>query len=60
MKGFPGICQMCKYKNKMTVEVPCWNCISNEDLALHKPDEETEYACFEPAQEAQNEAQGGE
>ena len=52
MKGFPGICRQCKYKNKMTVEVPCYNCISNIDLALHKPDEETEYACFEPAKEA--------
>ena len=47
MKGYKGICKDCKHEKKMTVEVPCYNCISNVDLALHKPLEETEYACFE-------------
>ena len=60
MKGFPGICKKCKHRNTLTVQEPCWSCISNEDLSLHKPDEETEYAGFEAAGEPQNEAVGGE
>ena len=51
MKGYRGICRDCKHEHKMTVEAPCYNCISNEDLALHKPTEETEYAYFEPKNE---------
>ena len=54
MKGFVnefGIdvppCGTCKYKNKMTVESPCYNCIDNVDLALHKPNHETEFANYE-------------
>lgn len=41
-------CRFCKHKKKMTVESPCYNCISTVDLALHKPNVETEFAYFEP------------
>lgn len=54
MKGYRGICRDCKHEHKMTVEAPCYNCISNEDLALHKPTEETEYAYFEPKDKKTN------
>lgn len=54
MKGFLnefGIdcppCGTCKYKHKMTIEAPCYNCISKVDLALHKPNNETEFANYE-------------
>lgn len=40
-------CGTCKYKNKMTVEAPCYNCIDTVDLALHKPNSETEFANYE-------------
>ena len=40
-------CKFCKHKGKMIVEAPCYNCISTVDLALHKPNAETEFACFE-------------
>ena len=40
-------CGTCKYKNKMTVESPCYNCISDVDLALHKPNADTEFANYE-------------
>lgn len=56
MKGFIDeigmdrpACAKCKHKGKTTVEAPCYNCISNMDLALHKPNYETEFASFEPA-----------
>lgn len=42
-------CRACKYYKKMTVEAPCYGCIDPCDLALHKPNRETEFACFEPA-----------
>lgn len=41
-------CYMCKHKGKLTVESPCYNCIDTVDLALHKPNSETEFANFEP------------
>ena len=40
-------CDTCKHKNKMVVEAPCYSCIDNVDLALHKPNCETEFANYE-------------
>lgn len=39
-------CGTCIHKNKMTVETPCYNCIDTIDLALHKPNAETEFAAY--------------
>ena len=39
-------CKTCKYRNKMTVEAPCYTCIDTMDLALHKPNAETEFANY--------------
>lgn len=47
MKGFMGICRICKWGTKPTVSVECYNCIPTIDLAMHKPEEETERARFE-------------
>ena len=55
MKGYPGICKDCTHEKKLTVEAPCYGCICNEDLALHKPLEETEYACFTPKKQMETE-----
>lgn len=44
-------CGKCKYKNKMDIELPCSNCIDIIDLALHKPNYETEFTSFEPEEE---------
>lgn len=53
MKGFIDefgrdrpACDNCKYRNRPTVFVLCYNCISHIDLALHKPNYETEFANF--------------
>lgn len=40
-------CGTCKHKNKLTVEAPCYFCIDNVDLALHKPNHETEFTNYE-------------
>ena len=40
-------CGTCKHKSKMTVEAPCYSCIDNVDLALHKPNHETEFVHYE-------------
>lgn len=40
-------CGTCKHRNKMTVEHPCYSCIDTMDLALHKPNAETEFANYE-------------
>lgn len=40
-------CNTCKYKSKMTIEAPCYSCIDLVDLALHKPNSETEFANYE-------------
>ena len=55
MKGFIDekgrdrpACDNCKYRNRPTVFVLCYNCISHVDLALHKPNYETEFANFTP------------
>lgn len=47
-------CRKCKHFHKMTVQAPCYNCISLLDLALHKPNSETEFACFEEKKEEVN------
>lgn len=39
-------CGTCVYKDRMTVEEPCYSCISIIDLALHKPDYETEFVNY--------------
>ena len=41
-------CATCKHKNKMTVEAPCYSCISNVDLALHKPNSESNFFYYSP------------
>ena len=53
MKGFIDergndrpACVNCKYRNRPTVFVLCYNCISQIDLALHKPNYETEFINF--------------
>ena len=63
MKGFIDergrdrpACDRCKYRNKPTVFVLCYNCIHITDLALHKANFETEFANFlegNPAEEEQ-------
>lgn len=40
-------CGTCKHRNKMTVEHPCYSCIDTMDLALHKPNAETEFSNYE-------------
>lgn len=42
-------CGTCKHKKRLTVETPCYSCISHVDLALHKPNAETEFANYEQA-----------
>ena len=44
-------CSKCKFYNKRTVEVPCYNCISIIDLALHKPNYESEFMAYEPKED---------
>ena len=40
-------CVTCKHRKRMTVEAPCYSCIDNIDLALHKPNAETEFINYE-------------
>lgn len=49
-------CGSCKHKDKLTVDEPCYHCISILDLALHKPNSETEFAAYEKAEADQKEA----
>lgn len=42
-----GTCKYKKHKNKMTVESPCYDCVDNIDLALHKPNAEIEFYNYE-------------
>ena len=44
-------CESCKYKTRLTVELPCYNCISSLDLALHKANAETEFTSYVPQEE---------
>ena len=37
-------------KNKATYQSPCYNCIDIVDLCLHRPNAETEFANFVPAE----------
>lgn len=55
MKGFidengndKPACVICKHREQDTVARPCYDCISLIDLALHKPNCETEFVCYEP------------
>lgn len=41
-------CFFCKHRDKMTVSAPCYSCIDTLDLALHKPNAETEFSSFKP------------
>lgn len=41
-------CRTCKYQNEMTVGSHCYTCIDTIDLALHKPNAETEFANYKP------------
>lgn len=45
-------CRLCKYEKQSVTEAPCYNCISTLDLALLKPNSETEFASFTPKEEA--------
>lgn len=45
-------CFFCRHRDKQTHDHPCCDCIGNEDIALHKPNTETEYTQFEPRSEA--------
>ena len=46
-------CESCKYKTRLTVEWPCYNCVSSLDLALHKANAETEFTSYEPQGETE-------
>ena len=48
-------CATCKHRNKMTVEAPCYSCIDNVDLALHKSNAETEFGNYEAEERSKNE-----
>lgn len=41
-------CGTCKHKDKMTIESPCYNCIDAVDLALHKPNSESNFFYYSP------------
>ena len=40
-------CVTYKHRNKITVQEPCYSCIDNIDLALHKPNHEIEFVHYE-------------
>ncbi|MBR3019595.1 MAG: hypothetical protein IKH57_21370 [Clostridia bacterium] len=44
-------CDTCKNRNLMTINTPCYDCISIVDLAIHKPNYETEFAAYEKEEE---------
>ena len=39
-------CGSCIHKNESTVGCYCYNCVSATDLALHKPNAETEFVNY--------------
>lgn len=43
-------CGLCLHKNKATYQSPCYDCIDIVDLCLHRPNAETEFANFVPAE----------
>ena len=49
-KDYPP-CGTCSFKEKMVVEAPCYGCIDTVDLALHKPNYETEFTNYKPLEE---------
>ena len=58
MKGFKYIqngrerdlapCFFCKHRENLTIDAPCYTCMSLMDLSLRKPNSKTEFASFEP------------
>lgn len=53
MKGFIDekgkdrpACVNCVYKKRETISSPCYSCIDEVDLALQKPNHETEFSNF--------------
>lgn len=48
MKGYPGICRDCIYGEKQFYDAPCFWCMDNEDIALHRPNTEMEFTHFTP------------
>lgn len=58
MKGFIDengkdrpACVTCAHKNELTVSVWCYGCIPLVDLALHKPNHETDFANYKNIEE---------
>ena len=49
-------CGTCKHRDQLTITAPCYNCISVVDLALHKPNYDTEFAAYEKAEDDLTEA----
>ena len=44
-------CWTCKYRGRMTNEVPCYDCISIIDLESRQPNCETEFTSYEPIEQ---------
>ena len=42
-------CGTCKHKDELSVGPHCYGCTDAVDLALHKPNAETEFANYEEA-----------
>lgn len=53
MKTTGSPCKQCKWEDKLTVEAPCYTCISNEDITLAhiNPNYPVDFANFEPKEE---------
>lgn len=51
-------CGTCKHRNKMTVQEPCYSCIDNVDLALHKPNHETEFVHYKADHQTEKGGEG--
>ena len=39
-------CGTCIHKDKTSLQIPCCGCISHIDLALHKPNYETDFVNY--------------
>ena len=54
MKTTGTPCKKCKHEHKLTVENPCYTCISNEDIVLAhiNPDHPVDFVHFEPKEKA--------
>ena len=53
MKTTGTPCKKCKWEHKLTVENPCYTCISNTDIALAhiNPTHPVDFVHFEPKEE---------